>query len=94
MDCLLLLTVLKVAGQPPLYLWYSKQRKYILIIVLPLVEFMTSSRFVGAVWTSAAAAGVLSWVGISPKLCAVEEMGGRFSSSSVSLGGSALDAKH
>ena len=80
MNRFLLLTVLNVAGQPPLRLWYSEQHKIILsltvylswkllfsriIIVFPQVEFMTLSKFVGAVSTSAAAAGVSSWVGIN-----------------------------
>ena len=43
-----------------------------IIIVFLLVEFMTSSRFVGAVSTSAVAASVSSWVGTSSKLCVVK----------------------
>ena len=45
--------------------WYSEDVISWIIIVFPLVEFLTSSRFVGTVSTSAAAAGVSSWVGIS-----------------------------
>ena len=58
------------------------------------MEFLTSCRFVGAVSTSAAAADVSSWVGISSKLCAAKEMRGRSSSSSGSREWTALDDKH
>ena len=57
-----------------------------IIVGFPLVELITSNRFVGAVSTSAAD----GWeMGMSHKLCEVKEKRGRSSSSSGSRGGSA-----